>query len=69
MMNKAQELLDVLDSYYDNIPYAQIGYLQGVIRELAENCPNGDYLLESHTRHIRKCERELLTFREEALAA
>ena len=69
MMNKAQELLDVLDSYYNNIPYAQIGYLQGVIRELVENCPNGDFLLESHIRHIRRCERELAAFRQESLAA
>ena len=69
MMNKAQELFDVLDRYYTDLPNAQIGYLHGVIRELADNCPLGDALLEGHIKWMKRCEREMEAYREESVAA
>ena len=48
-MNKAQELLNVLDRYYTDLPNGQIGYMYTVIQGLADNCPIGDELLEPHT--------------------
>ena len=68
-MNKAQELFDILDRYYDNLPNAQIGYLQTVIRSLADNCPIGDALLEGHIKWMKRCEREVAAYREESVAA
>ena len=67
-MNKAQELFDILDCYYDNLPNAQIGYLQTVIRGLADNCPVGDILLEGHIKWMKRCEREMEAYREESVA-
>ncbi len=69
MMNKAQELFDILDRYYDDLPNAQIGYLQGVIRGLADNCPDGDRLLERHIKWMKRCEREMESYRQESIAA
>jgi hypothetical protein len=68
-MNKAQELFDILDRYYDDLPNAQIGYLQGVIRGLADNCPDGDRLLERHIKGMKRCEREMEIYRQESVAA
>ena len=64
-MNKAQELLHVLDTYYENLPYGQIGYMHTVIQALADNCPIGDELLEGHIKWIKQCESEMAGYREE----
>jgi hypothetical protein len=67
-MNKAQELFDVLNHYYTDLPNAQIGYLQTIIRGLADNCPIGDELLEGHIKWMKQCEREMAAYREESVA-
>ena len=64
-MNKAQELLSVLDTYYENLPHGQIGYMYTVIQGLADNCPIGDELLEGHIKWIKQCESEMAGYREE----
>lgn len=64
-MNKAQELLDVLDTYYENLPHGQIGYMHTVIQALADRCPNSDELLEGHIKWIKQCESEMAGYREE----
>ena len=64
-MNKAQELLSVLDTYYENLPHGQIGYMYTVIQGLADNCPNSDELLEGHIKWIKQCESEMAGYREE----
>jgi len=64
-MNKAQELLDVLDTYYENLPYGQIGYMHTVIQALAARYPNSDELLEGHIKWIKQCESEMAGYRQE----
>ena len=64
-MNKAQELLDVLDIYYENLPNGQIGYMHTVIQALAARCPYSDELLEGHIKWIKQCESEMAGYRQE----
>lgn len=64
-MNKAQELFDVLDRYYTDLPNGQIGYMHTVIQTLADNCLIGDELLERHIKWIKQCESEMAGYREE----
>ena len=64
-MNKAQELLNILDTYYENLPYGQIWFMHTVIQTLAAQCPNSDELLEGHIKWIKQCESEMAGYREE----